>query len=310
MATAKLYYHRNGITILHGDCRELLAHPENLLRIFVPDAEHGADGLWKGTWSPPDVVITDPPFGIADKPIVVKTRKLADGTRVRSARDKASASTGTGKRRGKGTREGRVNTWHKPSPWDRELDPSWLPEAMNLGPVALFGHWRKRTAFEAVAGMEPRCEIVWAKDTHVGPQNLVAARDERIWIFSRRAVTPQCFDTSVWDEPIIPTFAHRRHKNEKPVALMRRLIRLLPGKLILDPFMGSGSTLEAAQLEGRACLGIEADEEHCEAAAKRLQQGVLDFGGSATGTPSATYLAMQSQAPHLLRELEFGVKLA
>ena len=112
----KPYYDEDGITIYHGDCREVL-----------PSLSAEA-------------VVTDPPYGIADTPNV---QEDAPNWRM-------------------GRRGGIVNTWHPVSEWDRELDPSWLPLALRLGPVALFGHWRKRLAFEQAAGMEPRAEIIWA----------------------------------------------------------------------------------------------------------------------------------------------------
>lgn len=63
----------------------------------------------------------------------------------------------------------------------------------------------------------------------------------------------------------------RLHPNEKPVGLLERLLRWMPPGLICDPFMGSGSTGEAAMKAGRPFIGIEIEPEYFAVAVKRLQ---------------------------------------
>ena len=68
----------------------------------------------------------------------------------------------------------------------------------------------------------------------------------------------------------------RLHPSQKPISLMKWCIGKAGGKgLILDPFMGSGTTLRAAKDLGRKAIGIEIEEKYCEIAAKRLAQEVL-----------------------------------
>jgi DNA modification methylase len=71
------------------------------------------------------------------------------------------------------------------------------------------------------------------------------------------------------------------HPAEKPVPLLAKMIRESGGGLVLDPFMGSGSTLVAAKREGEPAIGIEVEERWCEIAAKRLAQGALPMEFSA-----------------------------
>jgi site-specific DNA-methyltransferase (adenine-specific) len=72
--------------------------------------------------------------------------------------------------------------------------------------------------------------------------------------------------------------SHGSHPTQKPLDLMKWLCLLTKtptGGIVVDPFMGSGTTLLAARESGRECIGIEIEERYCEIAAKRLSQGVL-----------------------------------
>lgn len=67
------------------------------------------------------------------------------------------------------------------------------------------------------------------------------------------------------------------HVSMKPVDICKRLIEMttLPGDVVIDPFMGTGPVMEAAKDLGRNAIGIELEERYCEIAVKRLQQQVL-----------------------------------
>lgn len=78
-----------------------------------------------------------------------------------------------------------------------------------------------------------------------------------------------------------PKFYGQEHPHAKPVDLMARLIELVPGAVVVDPFVGSGTTLVAAKALGRKAIGIEIESRYCEVAAERCAQEVLDFGEAA-----------------------------
>lgn len=77
------------------------------------------------------------------------------------------------------------------------------------------------------------------------------------------------YDWSAAMDPVHPTV--------KPCPLLGKMINWSTekGEMVLDPFMGSGTTIRAARDLGRRAIGIELEEKYCEAAARRLSQGAL-----------------------------------
>ncbi len=193
-----------------------------------------------------DAVVTDPPYGINDAPM-----KL--GKRAPNAR------------------QGRDGDYFPAAEWDSEVKPEWVKAVHAAAPVVgWFGHWRMREHVALHSPYPLRAEIVWNKDMHAGPPCPVARKDERIWLFSKAGITGRPFDVSVWDVPVIPTWTHKHHKNQKPRALMERLVRLVSDGAVLDPFMGSGTTGVACANLGRKFIGIELEEHYFDIACERI----------------------------------------
>ena len=105
--------------------------------------------------------------------------------------------------------------------------------------------------------------LVWDK----GQRNFSLADCELAWTSRDRA-------TRIFDHARAAALQDgKQHPTQKPVALMRWCIEFFPdAKTILDPFMGSGTTLRAAKDLNRKAIGIEIEERYCEIAAKRMSQ--------------------------------------
>jgi len=71
------------------------------------------------------------------------------------------------------------------------------------------------------------------------------------------------------------------HPCPKPIKTWTWLVEKVchPDGIVLDPFMGSGTTLVAAKNCNRRAIGVELEERYCEVAARRLDQGVLELNG-------------------------------
>jgi DNA modification methylase len=147
------------------------------------------------------------------------------------------------------------------SGWDKEKPPAWLLDMI------------REAANEAIVwggnyySLPPSMGwLVWDK----GQRDFSLADAELAWTSRQKAV--RCFDYS----RAAMMKEGRVHPTQKPTALMRWCLSLVPeAQTVLDPFMGSGTTLVAARLEGRKAIGIEVSAEYCESAVKRLAQKTL-----------------------------------
>lgn len=205
----KPYYEENGITIYHGDCREILPS--------LPKV---------------DLVLTDPPYGM---------NYDTNGDRFTLGGRSLPPVHGD----------------------DQPFDPSlWLgypycvlwgfnhfPSSLPAGGCLVY---LKRTD-AAFGQFLSDAEIAWNKKGC----GVYAYRDAYFSIAGKR-----------------------QHPTEKPEGLMRWSIERSGAPetaTVLDPFMGSGTTLRAAKDLGRKAIGIEIEERYCEIAANRLRQEVLSF---------------------------------
>lgn len=107
----------------------------------------------------------------------------------------------------------------------------------------------------------------------------------RCWLYWRKLMGGDFADGElVWTslDAVVREFTKpnkggcNEHPTQKPVEVMTWCLGLVPeAKTVIDPWMGSGTTLVAAKLRGLQATGIEINEQYCEIAKRRLAQGVL-----------------------------------
>lgn len=154
----------------------------------------------------------------------------------------------------------------------RDVALAWWADQLADRPALVFGSWKARRPRAA------RMLLVW--DTKGA--NGMGALDlpwkpshQEIYVFGRGFKGRR--DSDVLSYPPVQSLARngRVHPHEKPVDLMRALLLKCPDGPVIDPWMGSGSTLRAAKDLGRPAVGIDVDERWCELAVRRLGQEVL-----------------------------------
>lgn len=151
--------------------------------------------------------------------------------------------------------------------------------------LSIFPEW-PALAFGSPKIQKPtgnRATLVWEKGEHVGMGDLTLPWKpnwEEIYVLGsgftgkRTSSVLKCLAVA----GCVGTRTWRHHETEKPVALMRQLIeKCPPDRVVVDPTMGSGTTLVAARELGRQAIGIETEMRHCRTAAKRCEEFLPAF---------------------------------
>ncbi len=215
------YYDKGGITIYHADCRDVLPS--------LPVV-------------PVDLILTDPPYGIAHSSSFGATWQ---NTTIAGDDDTACRDW--------------VLTWAR---------------ARGV-PAACFGSWK------VPKPIGTRAVLVWDKGPAFGMGDLSFPWKpswEEIYIIGDGWKGTR--DEGVLRGHLVVSWESkgRRHPHEKPVSLMAYLLSKIEAERVLDPFAGTGSTLRAAKDRGLKAVGIEIEERYCEIAARRLEQEVFAWG--------------------------------
>lgn len=246
------YYDEDGITIYHGDCREVLP-----------------------TIGAVDAVVTDPPYSSGG---MYRSDRAVTTTNKYQLSHETHREYGTfsGDNRDQRSFEKWVDSWAS----------LCLPLVPGGGGIGVFIDWRNvACVIDAVqvAGWVYRGLTPWHKGTDLRPNKGWFRRNIEfiVWGSAGPLPTGPGVEGDCWDGLFVARVndGDKQHQTGKPVALMQQMLSVRPEwRTYLDPFMGSGSTLRAAKNLGHKAIGIELDERYCEIAAKRLAQGVLDFG--------------------------------
>ena len=187
-----------------------------------------------------DAIVTDPPYGISYR------------------------SNHNSSQRGQWAKWARTENLPGIVGDDRPLDPSHLLE--KKVPTVIFGGNYGSDQLPAT-----RCWIVWDKRDGISPNN--QADCELAWTNINK---PSRIHRQLWsgllragEENIC--HASKDHPHQKPVALMRFCIDYAGGNVVLDPYMGSGSTGVAAIQMKRRFVGIEIERKYFDVACERIE---------------------------------------
>jgi site-specific DNA-methyltransferase (adenine-specific) len=235
------------------------------LTLPEPYYDHGGIQIYHGDCreilphlEPVDLVLTDPPYGTED---------LGGGY----GRRQIHSPDGRDGRKIEGDRDLSVLAAAIP-----------LLGVADSGVICCFCAARRMNEVDALfrgEGLSYVGELIWDKCCP-GLGYTIRYRHESALVFCNGEMeTPRSAAMSVIRFPVSHHDTKNRHPHEKPIVFWHNASKLRDGT-ILDPFMGSGTTLVAAKELGRRAIGIELEDRYCEITVRRLRQEVFDFGPS------------------------------
>jgi DNA modification methylase len=226
------YYSDDSVTLYHGDCREITA------------------------WLTADVLVTDPPYGIA--------WQTGGGLKARGRYAKSRANAGIVGDDDTTVRDAALAAWGI-GRCAAVFGSPVLPPPPGTRQVLFYRKPPDAGVRGATAGFRRDVEAIYL----LGP-----------WpsgIGGRSSILTT--GTASVGNPYAPA-ARYGHPHAKPVDVLEQLLVACPDGVIADPFAGSGSTLVAARNLGRHAIGVELEARHCATITGRLAQDVLPIGGS------------------------------
>lgn len=238
----KPYYDRGGITIYHGDALAVLS-------------EFDAGSI--------DNIFTDPPYSSGAR----QSAQMRGRKSMRRATGPHAKWFGTDNL-----------SAHGFSMLVRMLFVECFRVCPEGGHLFSFIDWRQWPVMAGSlesAGWTLRSCLIWDKE-HFGMGNGFRQQSEFI-LHGSVGVADNFLRHDIGTVLRAPRSKADLHPTQKPVDLIELIVSAVPGESVIDPFMGSGSTLLAAKNLGRKAIGIEIEERYCEMAANRLGQEVFAF---------------------------------
>ena len=222
-------------------------------RVMCGDATDGEDVALLLDGAKPYLLITDPPYGVEYDP---------------NWRNEAAAKGQIGyvaRRIGKVQNDDRTDWSQVFAEWPCNVLYSWSPPGDHI--IETGGAILR-------AGFQIRSQIIWRKQTFAISRGHYHWRHEPCWYAVRKGETAKWVgdrsQSTVWDiELVSDDRGDKGHGTQKPIECMRRPIHNHEGN-VCDPFLGSGTTVVAAETESRVCFGMEICEKYVSVTLERL----------------------------------------